>query len=418
MPLFKYEISDETGRLSKGQAEADTAAGLISRLRAQDRWVLSLRPTASRKAGGGLTAVIEGVQRTLQRWVHGVSLKLLLLFTGQASTMLASGLHLTRVLTTLGNGSTNAHFRKTLHDVSEALTAGTTFASALEQHPHIFDRLYVEVVRAGELSGSLPTVLNTLRIYLEKSARTRRKIIGAITYPAVILAVAIVIVIVILVKLVPIFEAVYTRANTALPGPTRALLRVSNLIRDQTLSVVMIAGLLAVLFFMAIQTRTGRTLLDAAKLRLPLFGELIRKGILARVCRTLNMLLSGGIPLLEGLQTTAQVSNNKVIENALLRAMRQLREGDTVGETLAKTGQFPTMVIQLVTTGEESGTLPEMLGRAAEYYEQEVDEAVATLSTLIEPVMIVATGALIGTIIFALYLPIFNIGQAIKGSLH
>ncbi len=420
MPLFEYEISDPTGTLSRGRAEADSPGALILRFREQNRWVLSLRPVTRSvfTEGVGLQAIIEGYRRAIQRMTRGVSLTTLLLFTGQLSAMLAGGLHLARILSSLAAEATNKHFRKTLIEVRESITVGSSFADALDQHPHMFDRLYVAVVRAGEISGSLPVVLDTLNVYLEKAAQLRRKILGAVTYPAVILSVAVVVVFIMVVKLVPVFENVYARANAVLPAPTRVLIAISGLVRSYTFTVILAVVVLFLLFFALIQTPLGRRLFDGAKLKLPLFGSLIRKAVMARTCRTLSVLLNAGIPLLEAMDTTARVANNKVIERALLAATRKMQDGGTIAETLRQTGEFPTMVTQLVATGEESGTLPAMLGRAALYYEQQVDNAVATLSTVIEPVMIVIMGAIAGSVIFALYLPIFTLGQAFRGGVR
>jgi len=419
MPVFEYEVADSSGTLSRGRAEADNAGALIVRFREQGRWVLSVRPT--RKAlfteGAGVRAIGEGIQRAVRRMSSGVSLTTLLLFTGQLSAMLAGGLHLARILTSLAAESTNKNFQKTLSQVRDTITGGSSFADALGQHPHVFNYLYVSVVRAGELSGSLPAVLDTLTTYLEKTAQLRRKVIGAVTYPAVILTVAILIVFVMIVKLVPVFESVYARANTVLPAPTRLLIAISTLVRSYTLAVFLAAAVSVVLVYVAAQTRSGRRLIDAAKLRFPMFGPLVRKAILARTCRTLSVLLGAGIPLLEAMETVARVSGNVIIEAALVKATRQMRDGGTIAETLRQTGEFPPLVTQLVSTGEESGTLPAMLARGATYYEQQVDNTVATLSTLIEPVMIVIMGAIAGGVIFALYLPIFTLGQAIKGGM-
>ena len=419
MPLFEYEVADASGATSRGRIQAENPGALIVRFREQGQWVLSVRP-ASRGVtdNAGVRAIVEGFQRAIRRMTSGVNLTTLLLFTGQLSAMLAGGLHLARVLTSLAAETANKNFRKVLNDVRDAITAGSSFADALGQHPHIFDRLYVAVVRAGELSGSLPMVLDTLTVYLEKTTQLRRKVVGAITYPAVILTVAIFIVFIMIVKLVPVFEGVYARANTTLPAPTRLLVGISNVVRDYTALVFLLVIVTAVLIYMGIQTEAGRRLFDGAKLRVPLFGPLIRKAVMARTCRTLSVLLNAGIPLLEAMETVARVSGNKVIEAALTRATRQMQDGGTIAGALRQTGEFPGMVIQLVGTGEESGTLPAMLARAAGYYEQQVDNSVATLSTLIEPVMIVIMGAIAGGVVFALYLPIFSLGQAIKGGVN
>jgi type IV pilus assembly protein PilC len=337
------------------------------------------------------------------------------LFTGQLAAMLAGGLHLVRILSSLATETTNKVFKKVLEQVRDDITAGASFADSLGQHPHVFDRLYVAVVRAGELSGSLPLVLDTLTVHLEKSANLRRKVRGAVAYPVVILTVAILIVFVMVVKIVPIFESVYARANAVLPAPTRLLVAISSAVRDYTLLVALLLFLAVAGVYMLLQTDKGRRFFDHVKLRFPLFGPLIRKAILARVCRTLSVLLNAGIPLIEAMDTVSKVAGNKVIEEALTSATRRMRDGGTIAETLRTTGQFPGMVTQLVATGEESGTLPAMLGRAALYYEQQVDNTVATLSTLIEPIMIVIMGAIAGGIIFALYLPIFSLGQALRG---
>jgi type IV pilus assembly protein PilC len=420
MPVFDYEVADASGALSRGRAEAESQGALIVRFREQGRLVVGIRPAGRPGLGGGLGlgALAAAARRSLPRAVGGASLTVLVMFTGQLAAMLAGGLHLARILTSLAAESTSAHFRRVLENVRETISAGASFADALALHPRVFDRLYVSVVRAGELSGSLPVVLDSLTTYLEKSAQLRRKVIGAITYPAVILVVAVVIVFIMIVKLVPVFENVYARANAALPPPTRLLIAVSGAVRGYTGAVVLAALAAAALGWLAVQTERGRALFDAAKLRMPLFGPLIRKAVMARTCRTLSVLLSSGIPLIEAMETVARVSGNRVIEGALATATVRVQEGGTIAETLRRTGQFPSMVIQFVATGEESGTLPAMLARAAVYYEQQVDNSVATLSTLIEPVMIVIMGAIAGGVIFALYLPIFSLGQAIKGGVR
>ena len=420
MPLFEYEVADSAGALSRGRAQAEDAGDLILRFREQGRLVLAIRPTSGDGAFGRAASAALGdtFRITMRRMSSGVGLATIVLFTGQLAAMLGGGLHLVRILTSLAAETTNQKFRQVLASVRDSITSGSTFADALGQHPHIFDRLFVAVVRAGELSGSLPVVLDTLTVYLEKTANLRRKVRGAIAYPAVILTVALGVVFIMVIKIVPIFENVYARANATLPAPTRSLIWVSGLVRQYTF-LVFLAGVLGVVaFYLALQTDVGRRLFDRAKLNVPLFGSLVRKAIMARVCRTLGVLLNSGIPLIEAMETVSRVAGNRIIENALVLATRRMRDGGTIAATLRETGEFPSMVVQLVATGEESGTLPSMLGKAALYYEQQVDNAVATLSTLIEPVMIVVMGAIAGSIIFALYLPIFTLGQALRGGVR
>jgi type IV pilus assembly protein PilC len=420
MPVFEYEVSDRAGALSRGRAQAENAGDLILRFREQGRLVLAIRPASGDGALGRATSLAlgESVRQSLLRLSSGVGLGALVLFTGQLAAMLGGGLHLVRILTSLAGETTNQKFRKILVSVRDAVTGGTSFADALGQFPFVFDKLYVSVVRAGELSGSLPGVLDTLTVYLEKTANLRRKVRGAIAYPCVILAVSLSVVFIMVVKIVPIFENVYARANATLPAPTRSLIWVSGLIRYYTFTVILL-GLLAVVgLYVALQTDQGRRVFDRIKLGFPMFGSLVRKAIMARVCRTLAVLLNSGIPLIEAMETVSRVAGNRIIEQALTDATRRMRDGGTIAATLRDTGEFPVMVIQLVATGEESGTLPTMLGKAAVYYEQQVDNSVATLSTLIEPVMIVIMGAIAGAVIVALYLPIFTLGQAIRGGVR
>src|SRR5713226_6993346 len=412
MPVFQYEIADRKGAVSRGTAEAVEQAELINRFRERGQVVLSLRETAGGRAaisGIGRESVGEAFRQSFKRMSSGVSLSIILLFTGQLAAMLGGGLHLVRILTALAAESTHKVFSKVLERVRDDITAGATFADSLSQHPHVFNRLYVSIVRAGEVSGSLPVVLDTLTTYLEKTDAIRRKVKGAIAYPAVILTVATLIVIFM------IFKNVYSKAGALLPLPTRILIQISNIMRNWLLLVILAVLVLAALLFAVYQTVGGRRFFDTCKLKMPLFGSLIRKSILARTCRTLSVLLNAGIPLIEAMETVSKVAGNSVLEQALTDATQRMRDGGTIAEPLRQTGHLPSLVTPLVSTGEESGTLPGMLGKAAAYYEQQVDQSVATLSSLIEPIMIVIMGGIAGGVIFALYLPIFNLGQAMRG---
>jgi type IV pilus assembly protein PilC len=417
MAVFEYEIVDKGGGLGRGRVDAVTAEEVIQHLREQGRFVVSVRLATGPVSDGPWSPLRGALARSVRRIGRGVKLGTLVLFTGQLAAMLDAGIHLVRILTALAGESTNKHFATVINDIKESVTGGASLADAMKQHPQMFSKLYVAVVRAGELSGSLPIVLGTLTTYLEKADHLRRKIKGAIAYPAVILTIAVLIVVVMIVKIVPIFEAVYEHANATLPAPTRLLVAISRAFREYTLTTLVSGLTLCALTWAAVQTDRGRRLLDQFKLRIPLFGPLIRKAIMARICRTMGLLLQSGISLIEALQTIEQIADNRVIAEAVRSATLRVREGGTVAETFRATRQFPPMVTQLIASGEESGTLPAMLGKAAVYYEQQVDNTVATLSTLIEPIMIVVVGAIAGGIVFALYLPIFNLGQAVRGGL-
>jgi type IV pilus assembly protein PilC len=419
VPVFEYEAADRTGALSRGRLEAQDQGDLIVRLRAEGRVVVAVRPAGSGLAGGvDFGPAVARLRLSFRRLSSGVGLTTLVLFTGQLAAMLGGGLHLVRVLTALAAEQANKHFKKVLEEVRATVTAGTTFADALDRHPHVFNRLYVAVVRAGEVSGSLPVVLETLTGYLEKAAHLRRKVITAVAYPGFILTVALAILFAMIVWIVPIFQAVYARANAQLPAPTRLLLAVSSTAREYTALSLLLVLLVTALLYVLIQSDEGRRVFDRLKLAVPLFGPLIQKALMARTCRTLSVLLSSGIPLIEAMETVARVAGNQVVEDALAEATRRMRDGGTIAEALRQTGVVPGLVVQLVATGEETGTLPAMLAKAAVYYEQQVDSTVATLSTLIEPIMIVVMGSLAGAVIFALYLPIFTLGQAIRGGVR
>ena len=284
----------------------------------------------------------------------------------------------------------------------------------MEKHPWAFDKIYVSLARAGEESGQLPAVLNQLTVYLEKTAYLRKKVIGALSYPIVILTVTALILFVMILKIVPIFEGVYSRVNAPLPLPTLTLIAVSQAIRSNIFMTFLLMGLMGVGFYFAIQTDRGRYLLDRIKLSFPIFGPLIRKAAVAKVCRTLSTLVQSGVPLLDALEISSEVAGNSVIRNAIHHSRAKVREGGTIAESFRQSGQFPALVTQMVATGEETGQLPAMLGKSALYYEQQVDATVTALSTILEPVLIVIMGLVGAGIIVALYLPIFGLGRAIR----
>ena len=409
MPLFEYEVIDRAGAVARGRQPAEDQNELMEIIRQRGQLLVSLRTTE-----GPAKSVLSELLARFQTVGRGVKLATLVLFTGQLAAMLEAGIHLVRILSELARESDDRRFAKMIESVRDSLSAGMTFADALGRFPRVFSKLYVAVVRAGEASGALHVVLNNLTVNLERAAHLRRKVKGAVAYPIVILVVALGIVFAMVVKIVPIFEEVYKKANATLPAPTLVLITISQAVRNYTLLVFL--GLVVVVVLLTYFGRTpkGRDVFDFVKLRVPMFGPLIRKAILARVCRTLSMLLQSGVGLMEALDISARVAGNREIERALLMATDGVRDGGTLAEMLRQTGRFPAMVTQLVASGEESGSLASMLGKAATYYEAQVDAAVETLSTLIEPVLIVVMGAIVGGVIFALYLPIFNLGQAIR----
>jgi type IV pilus assembly protein PilC len=413
MPVFEYEVIDRGGAVGRGRQQAESQDDLIQHFRERGQLVVALRPAgAAPRASVG-----DVVSRQLRNLRGGVRLSTLVLFTGQLAAMLEAGIHLVRILTALARESDHKRFGAVIDDVRDSLSGGMSFADALARYPRIFSRLYVAVVRAGEASGALHIILSSLTVHLEKAEQLRRKVKGAFAYPIGILCVAIGIVLAMIWKIVPIFEGIYTKANAKLPAPTLVLIGISRILRDYTVLFFVAVVVLGVVLALAARSPWGRDAIDALKLRVPLFGPIMRKAVIARTCRTLSLLLQSGIPLMDALAITMHVAGNRTIERALDFTTHGVRDGGTLAQTMRQTRVFPSLVVQLIATGEESGTLATMLGKAAQYYEAQVDAAVETLSTLIEPVLMVTMGALAGGVIFALYMPIFNLGQAVRGGL-
>jgi type IV pilus assembly protein PilC len=420
MPNFEYEVMDRELNVRNGQAEALADGALRDSLKQQGFFVLNIRRAHGEAASVALSRVQEknpiGLVwgEMLKRLVYRVKITELVLFSGQLAVMVESGLHLLRSLKALAGETINKNFKNTIDQVAADIEAGSTLAGALEKHPWAFDKIYVSLARAGEESGQLPAVLNQLTVYLEKTAYLRQKIVAALSYPIIILSVTTIILFVMVIKIVPIFEGVYSRVNATLPAPTLMLIAVSQVIRSNILMTLLLMVLVGVGFYFVIQSDRGRYLLDQFKLSFPIFGPLIRKAAVAKVCRTLSTLIQSGVPLLVALEISAEVAGNSVIQTAIHQSIAKVREGGTIAESFRQSGQFPALVTQMVATGEETGQLPAMLGKSALYYEQQVDATVNALSTLLEPILIVFMGLIGAGIIVSLYLPIFNLGRAVR----
>ncbi|MBI4529738.1 MAG: type II secretion system F family protein [Deltaproteobacteria bacterium] len=421
MPNFIYEAIDREGKLRSGQAEALEEALLQRDLTQQGFFVVNIR-----RSGSGISVEsFSGMRERhatraaraplLRRLIQRIRITDLVLFSGQLAAMTEGGLQLVRSLKALAAETPNRRFSRVIDQVASDVEAGSTFADALGKHPWAFSNIFVSLTRVGEAASQLPATLNQLTVYLEKSADLRRKIIGALSYPLLIFSVTCVVFLIVVIKIVPIFEGVYNRLNSPLPVPTRMLLAVSQAIRSSLWVTLLIIALVAVAFYFGVPAERWRYRFDRFKLRLPMFGRLIRKAILAKVCRTLSTLIQSGVPLLEALDMSAEAAGNRIIENAIYRSIARVREGGTVADALRESGEFPSLVTQMVGTGEESGQLAPMLAKAATYYEQQVDATTDALSTLIEPILIVVVGVMAGLIFIALYLPIFNLGGAIRG---
>jgi type IV pilus assembly protein PilC len=346
---------------------------------------------------------------------NGISTKDLAVFTRQFATMINAGLPLVQCLDILSRQLDKQLFRDTTKKVMNDIEAGSTLTESLNKHPKVWDELYVNMVNAGETGGILDTILLRLAEYIEKIEALKRKIKGAMMYPAVVLFVAIGATLFMLMFIIPTFAKMFADFGAELPLPTRIVLMMSNAIRAWWWAGL--GGVIAAVigFQRYYQTDKGRHMIDAALLRIPVLGDVLRKGSVSRFTRTLGTLVSSGVPILDGLEITAKTAGNVIVKDAVMMARASIREGDTISNPLRQSGVFPPMVVQMITVGEETGALDEMLTKIADFYDSEVDTAVDALTSIIEPVMIVIMGAIVGAMVVAMYLPIFRMVNVIAG---
>ncbi len=354
-------------------------------------------------------SIVEKGAAAPKRRTGKVPAKTLALFTRQFSVMIDSGLPLIQCLSIMSEQQEHKGFKMVLNLVREDVEAGATLADAMRKHPNMFDTLFVNMVAAGEAGGILDIILRRLAIFVEKAAKLKRAVLGASIYPAVVILVAVVVIFVIMLWVIPVFATLFEGLNATLPLPTRIVMGLSNLIAQFIIPIIAIAVLSVVGFRYYYKTDSGRYTVDRIMLALPIMGTVLKKIAIARFSRTLSTLLVSGVPILEGLEITAGTAGNVVLEEALLRARREVSEGKTLAEPIKKTAIFPPMVTSIVAVGEQTGELDQMLEKLADYYEEEADEAVASMLALLEPVMIIFLGGIIGTIVVSMYLPIFSL---------
>ena len=405
MSTFAYVGRNRQGAVKKGDLTAKTRDEAVDQLRKQQVVVTSLEE----KSGmGGKFKFSLG---------SGLTDKDLVVFTRQFGTMINAGLPLIQCLDILSTQSENKVLRETVGDVKNSVEAGSTFSDALKRHPKVFDDLYVNMIHAGEVGGLLDTILTRLAKHIEKAMKLKGQIKSAMVYPTAIVGVAVIIISVLMVWVIPVFAQMFLEMSggkVGLPGPTQIVINVSNFFQSYWYAMggAMVAAAIAIKRYYA--TVNGRVVIDRLLLKVPIVGDLIRKASVAKFTRTLGTLITSGVPLLEGLSICAKTSGNKVIEEALMNARVSISGGKTISEPLAKCNVFPKMVTHMIAVGESTGALDAMLGKIADFYEDEVDQAVETLTSLLEPIMMVVLGTIIGFIVIAMYLPIFTMAQAIQ----
>jgi type IV pilus assembly protein PilC len=339
----------------------------------------------------------------------------MVIFTRQLATMIDAGLPLVQCLDILSTQTENKNFARVLANVKANVESGATFSDALRKHPKIFDQLYVNLIAAGEVGGILDTILHRLSTYIEKAVKLKRQVKGAMVYPISILVVAVGVVVLLLTKVIPIFENMFKEMRAgSLPGPTRVVINLSNGFIANWYWFVGGGTLAAVGFVMMLRTEKGRDMWDAFVLRIPVIVNVLRKVVVARFTRTLGTLLSSGVPILDALDICARTSGNRIVERGVLYAREKISEGKDLAGPLGETKVFPPMVVQMIGVGEQTGAMDAMLQKIADFYEDEVDVAVASLTSLMEPVMMVFLGGIIGGLIIAMYLPIFELAGNIS----
>jgi len=405
MALFGYKVRSPQGNVLTGTMEAREQRMVIDRLRHQRFIVLEIgeiKKSASRD-------LLDSINFLKKR----VKQKDLVLFSRQLSTLIGAGVPIVQGLTILVEQIENPAFKKVITSVREDIESGTSITEALSRHPTVFSELYVNMVRSGELGGILDIILERLSAYQESAATLRGKIKSAMVYPAVIALVAGGVTAFLMIVVVPMFVKIFQQVGAELPLPTQILLMVSNFLKRYI--IFLIIGLIAFVVGLRqyYKTEAGSMYIDTLLLRIPLFGVLLRKVAVAKFTRTFGTLVKSGVPILQALETVAKTSGNRVVEKAVLAAKDAIREGERISDPLKASGVFPPMVTQMISVGEETGNLDAMLSKIAEFYEQEVDAAVSGLTSLIEPVVVVFMGVIIGAIAVAMYMPMFQLGALV-----
>ncbi|MFQ5882219.1 MAG: type II secretion system F family protein [Candidatus Methylomirabilales bacterium] len=403
MAVFAYSGRTRTGQTINGEMEAPNREAVVSQLRRQQVLATAVKPKA------------KDIEIKIPGFGGKVGERDLAIVTRQLATMIDAGLPLVQCLDILAQQQENKIFKKTLDDIRADVEAGSTFSAALGKHPKVFSSLYTNMVEAGEAGGILDTILNRLAAYIEKAMALKKRVKSAMFYPSTIVSVAVVVVIFLLIYVIPTFSKLFANFGASLPLPTVIVLELSNIVREYLL--FMVGGVVGLIVGLRTYYRTtgGKRRIDSLMLQLPIVGILIRKVAVAKFSRTLGTLVSSGVAILEGLDITARTAGNKVVEEAVQKARATIAQGKTIAEPLQASGVFPPMVVQMIAIGEQTGALDRMLNKIADFYEEEVDIAVAGLTSLLEPLLVIFLGVVVGGVVIAMYLPIFKLISVVGG---
>lgn len=396
MPVFKYKIKTKIGtREAEIEAEDIEAAKTILTRQHVDFLSLKLKPKDIVLFGGGPTQ------------------KDVVIFTRQFATMIGAGLPLVQCLSILAGSTENKLFGAAINDIKSKVESGETFADALRKHPKVFDSLYTNMIEAGEVGGILDTIMIRLAEYSEKAMALKGKIKAAMIYPAAIVTVAVAVVIFLLVFVIPMFGTMFSDMGQSLPWPTEIVLGASNFVIERWYLVFVMPVVVFVAYIQFRKTDTGLLITDRIYIRLPVLGPLIQKIAVAKFTRTMGTLISSGVPIIEGLEITARTAGQKVIELAVLEVIDDIKQGKGLSDPLKDQGVFPSMVVQMIEVGEQTGALDAMMNKIADFYDEEVDTAVEGLTSLLEPMLMVFLGVVVGFVVVAMYMPIFKLGDVV-----
>ncbi|MFC1819628.1 type II secretion system F family protein [Thermodesulfobacteriota bacterium] len=401
--IYQWVAETKKGRKLKGEIEAASDQIAQSQLRKRNLKVLKLKPKPK-----DIFASISFMQPK-------VTNKDIVIFTRQFSTMIDAGLPLVQGLNILADQADNPTFRTILKQLTKDVEGGSTLAEAMKKHPKVFDNLFVNLIAAGEVGGILDTILQRLATFIEKAEELKSKIKGALTYPIVVIAIAVIVIAVILIFVIPVFQDMFASFGQALPVPTQIVVLLSDILKSK---IHYIIGALVAFIFAFKQysnTKGGRKTIDSVSLKLPIFGDLLKKTAVARFTRTLGTMMSSGVPILDALEIVAKTAGNVILEEIIYDVRGSIAEGQTIAEPLSENDIFPGMVIQMISVGEATGALDTMLGKIADFYDKEVDTAVEALTSMLEPLLMLFLGASIGGIVVAMYLPIFSMAGAVGG---
>lgn len=400
MQTFKYIVKNRDGKNIEGTAEAKDRDDLIIKLRAENYIIISIEPILKKQVTSTLFA-------------KRIKLDDLVIFSRQLATMVEAGMPLVSVLDILVEQVENLSFKTVIKRLKDDIEGGLSLSQAMTRHPHIFSHLFINMVKAGEISGTLDIILNRVAIYFEKMASLQRKLKTAMIYPATIVVIAISVTIFLLIRVVPTFKGIFDMLGAELPLPTRLLIFVSDFVKHYFFYGVGCIFVFLIIVNRIIKTSKGRFLFDKFILKLPIFGKIIKKVSIAEFARTLAILTRSGVPILVCLDIVGKTIGNKVVEKIVEDARGSIRDGKSIAEPLAKNSIFPPMVVRMISVGEKTGELEKMLSKIADFYDEQVDAAVSGLTSLIEPLIIVFLGVIIGSIVLAIFLPIFKMTQVI-----